>query len=100
MSMCPRCWGPWTGYVGSEMCLACFAREEHAACSPCRCVACAQARIVLERIASAAPSLHRNGPTDHTCSLCAAHIDEARAALGWAPLPAAPRTSVAPQTTP
>jgi len=63
------------------------------------CVACqgtgtvpVALRVALEHIASGSPAMHANNDVDHHCAQCAAYIDEAREVLGWAKLPAPPRT--------
>jgi hypothetical protein len=62
------------------------------------CPACREAdawsklQRALERIASGSPSTHAHNGGDHSCAQCAAYIDEARDALGWARLPAQART--------
>lgn len=38
-------------------------------------------------IANGTPAMFMSGAAERSCSLCAAHIEVARQALGWAPLP-------------
>lgn len=44
-------------------------------------------RKPLETIANGTPAMFMSGNAERSCSLCAAHIETAREALQWAPIP-------------
>lgn len=60
-----------------------------------------RAERALKDISSGSPAVFNPGtPHEFKCSLCHAHIDEARRALGYQLWPAVPHTPIAPPSAP